>query len=65
VEERERERERERWKEKEEGRSREVQQLALKLVKANHQGSTCGDHRGRLSLVVPCKVKVEIDDHGQ
>jgi hypothetical protein len=29
---------------------------------SNHEGSTGGDHRGRLSLVFPCEVKFQIDD---
>lgn len=29
---------------------------------SNHESSARGDHRGRLSLVFPCRIKVEIDD---
>jgi len=29
---------------------------------SNHKGSTDGDHRGRLSLVFSCKVKLQISD---
>lgn len=47
------------------GSTSQVQRPAVECYEhwfSNHEDSTGGDHRERVSLVFPCKVRLQIDD---